>query len=100
MDAWLRWILPIGLFWPVTALYLGGMFDLPGAKPLREILGLGLGFALTLVVWWGLTKALAPIGPALGAVVLPTGVVLAVLPIILMIGFRLVGLRMVRSAAH
>jgi hypothetical protein len=59
-----------------------------------------VGFVLTLGVWWGLTKALAPIGPALGAVVLPTVVALAALPIILMIGFRLVGLRMVRSTAH
>jgi hypothetical protein len=101
MDAWLVWILPVGLFWPITALHLGGLLALTGdAKPLKELLGLLLGFALSLVVWWVLTKALAPLGPVLGAILLPTGVMLAALPFILMIGFRLVGLRLVKSAAH
>ena len=101
MDAWLVWILPVGLFWPITALHLGGLLALEGnPKPLKEFLGLVVGFVLALVIWWGLTKALAPIGPVLGAILLPTGVMLAALPFILMIGFRLVGLRLVRSTAH
>lgn len=100
MDAWLVWLLPIGLFWPITALYLGGMLEVRGGKPLRELAGLTLGFLLALLVWWGLTKALAPIGPVLGAILLPTGVMLAALPVILMVGYRLIGLRLVRSTAH
>jgi hypothetical protein len=101
MDAWLVWILPVGLFWPIAAIHLGGLFALEGnPKPLKELLGLVLGFVIALVVWWGLTKALAPIGPALGAILLPTGLMLAALQFILMIGFRLVGLRLVRSTAH
>lgn len=101
MDDWLVWILPIGLFWPITSLHLGGLLALKGAvTPLKELLGLLLGFVLALGIWWGLTKALAPIGPVLGAILLPTGVMLAALPFILMIGFRLVGLRLEKSIAH
>jgi hypothetical protein len=100
MDAWLVWVLPISLFWPIAALYLGGMFEVKGASPLRELIGLAVSFVLALAVWWGLTKALAPIGPVMGAIVLPTGLMLAALPVILMIGYRLVALRLVRSTAH
>ena len=101
MDAWLVWILPIGLFWPIAALHLGGLLELTGdVKPLKELIGLVVGFVLALAIWWGLTKALAPVGPVLGAILLPTGVMLAALPFILKIGFRLVGLRLVRSHAH
>ena len=100
MDAWLVWVLPIGLFWPIAALYLGGLLELSGGKPLRELLGLIVGFALSLLVWWGLSKALGAIGPVLGAILLPTGLMLIGLPLILTLGFRLVGLRLVRSTAH
>ncbi|HET9515533.1 MAG TPA: hypothetical protein VFO95_16495 [Gemmatimonadales bacterium] len=100
MDGWLVWVLPIGLFWPIAALYLGGMFEVKGASPLRELIGLALSFVLALAVWWGLTKALAPIGPVMGAIVFPTGLMLAALPVILLIGYRLAALRLVRSTAH
>lgn len=101
MDAWLVWILPIGLFWPITALHLGGLLELTGdVRPFKELIGLVLCFLLALAIWWGLTKALAPVGPVLGAILLPTGIMLLALPVILMIGFRLVGLRLVRSHAH
>jgi hypothetical protein len=101
MDAWLVWILPVGLFWPIAALHLGGLLAVQGdAKPLKELLGLTLGFLLALGIWWGLSKALGAIGPVLGGILLPTGVMLAALPFILMIGFRMVGLRLVRSTAH
>jgi hypothetical protein len=100
MDAWLVWLLPVGLFWPIAALYLGGMLELRGGKPLVEMLGLGLCFVLSLVVWWGLRKVLTPIGPKLGGIALPTALMLAALPLILIIGYRLVGIRLVRAAAH
>jgi hypothetical protein len=100
MDAWLVWILPIGLFWPIAALYLGGMLELKGGKPLIEMIGLVLCYVLSLGVWWVLRKLLTPIGPKLGAIVLPTLLMLAALPLILIVGYRLVGIRLVRGVAH
>ena len=100
MDAWLVWLLPVGLFWPIAAIYLGGLFDLRGGKPVMELVGLVLSFLLTVAVWWALGKALGSIGPILGAIVLPTLLTLAILPLILVLGYRVIGIRVVRGVAH
>ena len=46
------------LFWPIAALYLGGMATLKGGSPGREVLGLLVSFVVWSLIWWGLGKAL------------------------------------------
>jgi len=88
------------LFWPVAAIYLGGMAELKGGSAVRELIGLFTSFIVFVAVWWGLGKALAGIGPVLGHVIIPTALSLAVVPFILTIVFRLVGIRVERGHAH
>jgi len=99
--SWLVWVLPIGLFWPVAAIYLGGMRELQGGGPVRQLIGLLVSLVAFLLLWWVLGRLLSPVGPVLGRVVIPTLLSVIALPALVMVGYRLVGVRVVHAAeAH
>lgn len=99
--SWLIWVLPIGLFWPVAALYLGGMRELQGGGPARQLIGLLVSLVAFLLLWWVLGRLLVPVGPVLGRVVLPTLLSVIATPVLVVGGYRLVGIKVVRAVeAH
>jgi hypothetical protein len=98
--SWLAWLLPLGFFWPIAAIWLGGLIEVRGGSPARQLLGLLAGFGVFLLVWWGLGRVLMPVGPVLGGVLLPTALALAAMPVLLWTGYRIVGLPLERSVAH
>lgn len=93
------WLIAINLFWLVTAIYLGGLnVEIEGGSGLRQTLGLIDSFVLFLLVWWLLRQALGAIGPVMGAVLLPSALSVLLLPLIVRIGFRLLGVRIRRGS--
>jgi hypothetical protein len=93
------WLFPAGIFWPVAALFLGGMMELRGGTGFRQVLGLLICFGEFLLAWWLLGKLATPLGPIMGVVV-PLLLASAVTPLLLVVGYRVVGIRLERAAAH
>lgn len=94
------WLIAISLFWTLTALYLGGMgVDVEGGGGVRQVGGLLLMFVLFLAVWYGLRQLLAGLGPVLGDILLPSVVVVLLLPVLARVAFRLTGVRVRRAEA-
>jgi hypothetical protein len=93
------WLVPAGLYWPVAALYLGGIAELKGGTPFRQVIGLVAGFILFMLLWWGLGKLLVSIGPVLGGVIIPLAISVVATPWILRLGYRGLGIRIEREAA-
>jgi len=95
------WLIPIALFWPLAAMYLGGApITLDGGGGVRQTGGLILHFALY-VGAYALLRALlsGPIGPVLGGIVVPIVVVSALLPILGRLAFRVVGTRITPTSS-
>lgn len=89
------WLVPIAVFWPLAALYLGGApIALEGGGGGRQTGGLLLHFAMYLGVYALLRVALSgPVGPVLGGVVVPIVLVSILLPFLAKLAFRIVGVR-------
>lgn len=93
-----EWLVPVSLFWTLTALYLGGFrLDIQDGPGYRNLGGLLLSFALFLGAWWGLRAGLSAALPATAALVVATLIVILLLPVVTRVGFRALGLR-IRSA--
>jgi len=89
------WLVPLALFWPLAALYLGGAeIRIDGGGWLRQLGGLLLTFALFLALWAGARAGLSALGDgALLTLVTPAVVLSALLPFLARAVFRLVGVR-------
>lgn len=94
----LEWLIPLGAFFPFTALYLGALRIQPGGgRGLQQVLGLLLTLVLYVAVWRALHVALAGIGPILGGVVLATVVTTLLLPLEARLGYLVVGVKLKRT---
>ena len=95
----LDWLLAGVLFWVAAALYFGGLeHDAQGGTGFRQFLGLLITYAIFLVVWRLLYKA---IGFETAKGLLIASVVTALLlPLEARLGFMVVGSRIRRSSAH
>ncbi len=89
------WLVPLALFWPLTALYLGGApIRIDGGGGVRQLAGLLLHFALFLGAWLGVRTVLSAVASgALLTVVVPALVVVILLPLLARVAFRAVGVR-------
>lgn len=97
----LEWLTAVCIFWMVTALYLGGMrVDLEGGSGFRQILGLVDMLVLYLVVWGVLHSLLGNFAGLLGSLVIPSVAAVVALPIIARVGFRIMGVKIVRVEGH
>ncbi len=96
----LDWLIPMGAFWVIAALYLGGMVEVEGGSGARQLLGLLVTFFLFLAVWAGLRMLLGGFIGVLGRVILPTALSLLAIGLLARIGFRLFGVRVVHAEAH
>ena len=94
-------LLPAMLFWNLIALYLGGWpVDLRGGNGVRQILGLLLTFVLWVVVWELLHRVFVGFGPILGGIVITSFIAVALMPAVAWVGFKMVGVSVVRQSAH
>lgn len=96
------WLVPISVFWPLAALYLGGApITIEGGGGVRQIGGLFLHFAAYLLAY-GLLRAgfSVLIGPVLGGVIIPIVVASALIPLLGRLSFRAVGVRITPLAGH
>lgn len=99
----LEWLIPIGLFWIVAAIYLGGYpLEFENGSGPREILGLLLTLVLFVGVWAGLRAALGSVGGFIGRVAIPTLVVAIGFGWLARVAFRVTGvtIRRTGSATH
>ena len=96
MEPWIWWLIPLGGFFPLASLFLGGApIAFEGGGGVRHILGLLLSWTLSTAVWWGVRAGLgAAVGPV-AAVVVATVVAFALIPVWCRIGFRLAGVKLV-----
>lgn len=94
------WLVPIAVFWPLAAMYLGGApIALEGGGGVRQTGGLLLHFAMYLVTYALIGVALSGLmGPILGGIVVPVVLASALLPFLAKVAFRLVGVRITSTS--
>lgn len=87
------WLVPIAIFWPLAALYLGGApITIEGGGGVRQTGGLFLHFAAYVLVYGLLRAGLSGlIGPVIGGIVVPIVAASALIPILGRLAFRAVG---------
>jgi hypothetical protein len=98
----LVWLVPVCVFFPIVALYLGGMRTEPAnGSGFQQVIGLVITMALFMALWAVLRTVLdAPLGARLGGVVVPTVAAVLAMPLEVRVGYLLVGVRLKRVAAH
>lgn len=90
-----EWLVPIGLFWIMAAIFFGGLYDAEeGSSGGRQFLGLLLLFAVYLGIFGVLRMALGEFMGPLGRIIIPTALPTMLLGRIGKIVFRIVGVRM------
>lgn len=89
------WLIPLALFWPLAALWLGGAeIRIEGGGGWRQLGGLLLSFVLFLAVWLGLRAAATAMASGVVlTLVVPAVVVTVLLPLVAKAAFRVVGVR-------
>lgn len=96
----IEWLVPVCAFFPLTAIYLGGLRTEPGGgRGIQQVLGLLLTFVVYLIVWRVLHGMLGGVAPILGGIVLATVIAVLALPLEARLGYLLVGVRLKRIAS-
>jgi hypothetical protein len=92
--AMVEWLVPVSIFWILSALYLGGAaIRFEGGGGPRQLAGLVIQLVLFLVAWAVLRAILRGVTGQIFAVVFATLLVTIALPFIARLGFRLAGVR-------
>lgn len=95
-----EWLIPISLYWPFAAIYLGATSVEPaGGGGLRQVGGLLLTFVLYGVAWGGLRAVLAGTLPTAAALVAATLLATLLLPLLARLGFIALGVRLRKGGA-
>ncbi len=92
-----EWLVPLALFWAFSALFLGGGHVRVEGRGMMQFIGLIATFVLYLVVWWGVRAAARGVG-VIPSVLIATAVASLLLPILTLIGFRILGVRVSKAA--
>ena len=90
------WLIPIGLFWVLGAVFFGGMYDVAEGSSARQFLGLMLMFVLYLFIFWLLRLALGGTWGIIGRLVIPVAIPTMFLGRLGMLVFKLLGVRVER----
>jgi hypothetical protein len=94
----MQWMLPIGLFWILAAIYLGGMpVEVRGGNGFRQVMGVVDSYVLYIAVWGLLHAVLGGIGGLFWQAVIPTVFATLALPLIVWAGFIIMGVRVQRG---
>jgi hypothetical protein len=93
------WLVPIAVFWSLSALYVGGAaINIEGGGGGRQTLGLLLLFASYLGVYTICGMALTSVaGVAIGGIVLPVLIASISIPLLTRVTFKLVGVSVSRA---
>lgn len=94
-----EWLVPVSLFWALSALYLGGGHVRIEGGALRQFIGLLDTFVLYLVVWW-VVRMLARGAGVIPSILIATAIASLLLPVLSKVGFRIMGVRLSKAAAH
>lgn len=96
------WLIPIAVFWPLAALYLGGApITIEGGGGIRQTGGLFLHLAAFLIVYGLLRTGLSGlIGPVIGGIVVPIVAASVLIPTLGRLTFRAVGVRVTPVPHH
>jgi hypothetical protein len=98
--AMVEWLVPISLFWTLSALYLGGFaIHIEDRGALRQVVALLLMFVFYLVVFWAVRTGLGGAMPAIPAVIVASLVAGVLIPLLARVAFRAFGVR-ISGAAH
>ncbi|HUL48743.1 MAG TPA: hypothetical protein VLT79_01880 [Gemmatimonadales bacterium] len=91
------WLIPICLFWGISALYFGGLgHEVKGASGALQFIGLILAYVLFVVIW---AVAHRYVLPDSGASYVAASVIAIILfPVAIRLGYLLVGGRIYRPA--
>ena len=90
----MEWLVPICLFWVLTALYLGGCpVEVVGGNGFRQVMGVVDSYVLYILVWGLLRAILGGIGGMLWGTVVPTILATLALPLIIWVGYIIMGVR-------
>jgi len=93
------WLLPLTLFWFAVAIWMGGVdMEVSGGSGLKQSIGLLLSYVLFVVVWRVVYHLTGP-DTAMGHVK-ATIVSLLLLPVAVLVGFRIMGGKVHRAAGH
>ncbi len=96
----LQWLIPVCVFFPLVAIYLGALRVEPaGGRSFQQILGLLLTFAAYLGLWRLLHGVLGGWHPVLGGEILATVLSVLLLPLEARLGFLVAGVKLRRIAA-
>ncbi|MDT8370043.1 MAG: hypothetical protein RQ745_12620 [Longimicrobiales bacterium] len=89
------WLIPLALFWPLAALYLGGArIRIEGGGGVHQLSGLLLSFLLFLGIWLGARVLMSAVASGVVlTLILPALLVVVLLPRMTRVAFRLVGVR-------
>jgi len=93
------WLLPVTLFWFAVAIYFGGIdMEVSGGSGFRQFIGLLISYVLFVVVWRVVYQLTGP-DTAMGEVK-ATVVSLLLLPVAVLVGFRIMGGKVHRAPSH
>lgn len=93
------WMIPLLLFWFAVAIWIGGVdMEISGGSGLQQCIGLLLSYVIFIVVWRLVYHLTGP-DTVMGQVK-ATIVSLLLLPLAVLVGFRIMGGKMHRAAGH
>ncbi len=95
----MEWLVPVCLFWVLTAIYLGGCpVEVVGGNGFRQVMGVFDSYVLYILVLCILLAILGGIGGMLWGTVVPTILATLALPLIIWVGYIIMGVRVQRGA--
>jgi hypothetical protein len=92
-----EFLLPVCLFFMISALYFGGIVEVRGATTGRQVTGLVAVFVVYLVLWWALRMVLGSFLPHAAVLVVSSVLSLLALPLLSTRAYRGLGGRLVRT---
>lgn len=91
-----EWLVPIGIFWVIAAVFFGGMYDAKDGSGGRQFLGLILTFGVYLAIFAVLRMALGGFMGVLGSLIIPVAIPTMLIGRLGKIIFKLVGVTIQR----
>ena len=89
-------LLAVGMFWVIASVQFGGLIDVEDGSPIQQVLGLVLTLVLYVGAFYGIRAIVGGL-PQFLAFGVPIALPMILLGWIGRVGFRIVGLKIVKS---